>query len=133
MPSVIAVPGEHRPLGGHVVDVSARSVRIVSAPNLMPAPAIGLEVVLVFARSDGNRELDLDGVRVPAVVMDVSESPGARVVRLRFDDAPPARFTNWFKKLARQGSVTHDDSLPEFDPEVWSGWAAISPGSVAPG
>ena len=84
VPAVLHAPGKHQSLGGHVVDVSAGGARVVAAPNLSPSPSAGARVELVFARSDGNRELDIDGVAVEARVIDVREPPGARVIRLQF-------------------------------------------------
>ena len=133
VPAVLSVPDAHQPLGGHIVDVSVGGARMVAAPNLTPVPAAGTKVELVFARSDGNRELDLDGVRVSCRVIDVREPAGARVIRLQFVGEAPRRVGLWVAQLALSGSTTYDDSLPEFDPEVWAGWAAISPGGTGPG
>lgn len=106
---------------------------MVCAPTLMSVPDAGDRLELVFARSDGNRDLDLDGVRTLVRVIDVREPPGARVIRLQFADETPDRVQSWIHQLAQSGNTTFDNSLPEFDPEVWAGWAAISPGTTAAG
>ncbi len=126
VPSVLH-GADRPPLGGHVVDVSRGGARMVAAPNLAELPDVGEHMELVLARSDGNRELDIDGARVPVVVVDLREPPGARVIRVAFDGDPPRRITAWIARLAQQSEVAHDDGLPEFDPDVWAGWAAISP------
>lgn len=126
VPAVLAGAGGS-PLGGHVVDISLGGARVVAAPNLTAPPQAGARVVLTFARSDGNRDLDVDGVKVNGRVIDVREPTGARVVRLQFVGEVPPRLGAWIRALAQAGPAVHDDALPEFDPEVWAGWTAISP------
>lgn len=132
VPAVLASP-DTTPLGGHVVDISLGGARVVAAPNLTTPPVTGQRVTLTFARSDGNRDLDVDGVVVHGRVIDVREPAGARVVRVQFVGEIPKRLAGWIKLLAKAGPATHDDSLPEFDPEVWAGWTAISAAAAPDG
>ena len=127
IPVVFASLDGAPPLGGHLVDISSDGARIISPPNLAPLPKDSTMAELVFARSDGNRDVDLDGVRQPVELKTVRITPGARIFRLSFN----RRVKAYLQKLSRQDTSLQDDELPEFDPDVWAGWAAIAPGEPA--
>ncbi len=131
IPVVFAALDGGLPLGGHLVDVSTRGARIISPPNLAPLPSKGTMAELVFARSDSNRDLDLDGVRQPVELVMIRESSGSRVFRMAFKGPANVRLKAYVSRLSRRETSLQDDELPEFDPDVWAGWAAIAPGDPA--
>ena len=81
---------------------------------------------LIFARSKPNRELDLDGLRIPVRLVNVHTFGNTRVIRLTFLDPIPPRLRLWLTQLSSHQIATDDvDDMPDYDPDVWAGWAAV--------
>ena len=131
IPVVFAFLDGGPPLGGHLVDICGDGARIISPPNLAPLPKGDTMAELVFARSDSNRDVDVDGVRQPVKLNTVRTNPGARIFHLSFYGPINRRVNAYLRMLSRQDTSLHRHDLPEFDPDVWAGWAAIAPGEPA--
>ncbi|NCG20890.1 MAG: hypothetical protein GWP91_17920 [Rhodobacterales bacterium] len=84
-----------------------------------------------FARSDSNRDVDVYGVRQQVKPNTVRTNPGARIFHLSFYGPINRRVNAYHRMLSRQDTLLHRHDLPEFDPDVWAGWAAIAPGEPA--
>jgi hypothetical protein len=132
VPAVLVIPGTHTQVGGHLVDLSATDMRFVAPPTLASPPVAGSAALLAVALSDGNRAVDIDGVRQGVVVVSLRELPGAQVFRLLVEGTLEARLAHLLRRLVAETDASVDeDELPEFDPDVWAGWAAIAPGRPA--
>jgi len=131
MPVVLQSKTSHHQIGGHLVNLSASGARIVAPPTLAPIPQTLDDAILMFARSDENREIDIDGVRQAVSIGEIRQVPGARAFRLSFEGDVSPRIAQFARRLALEaGDTPQEPGLVEFDPDVWSGWAAIS--TVAP-
>lgn len=128
VPAILVIPGTHTQVGGHLVDLSSDGTRLVAPPTLARVPEEGAVALLAVARSDGNRDVDVDGVRQTVTVVSHRTLPGAQVFRLAFATEIRPRLGQLLQRLAADSVTSPDDELPEFDPDVWAGWAAISPG-----
>ena len=130
VPVVFRTEGKHVQVGGRLVDISVNGARMASAVHSTVEPSADLKGQLVFARSDGNRHLDLDGLTLDVQVVKVRTHGGVQVIRMAFVDSAPDRIRRWLKVLSTHQIATQDvDDIPEYDPDVWAGWAeAPSPG-----
>ena len=75
--------------------------------------------------------MHIDGVRQAVSIGEIRQVPGARAFRLSFEGDVSPRIAQFARRLALEaGDTPQEPGLVEFDPDVWSGWAAIS--TVAP-
>jgi len=125
VPVVFREEGKHVQVGGRLVDISVKGARMVAAVHGTAEPGADLNGQLVFARSDVNRHLDLDGLELGVRVVHVRNHAETQVIRMAFTHPVPGRIRRWLKRLSTQQIATQDvDDIPDHDPDVWAGWAA---------